>query len=66
MSYEMITTGDTGGVEFLHITSTVFRKWKVWRVQFHDGKETFLFKCGNEWWCWSRCYLNKTAVRAVE
>ena len=66
MSYEMIQTGESDVIKFLHITSTSFRKWKLWRVQFHDGKETFLYRCGNEWMQWSKTHLDKPVLTAIE
>jgi hypothetical protein len=65
MSYEMIQTGERELIKFLHITSTSFRKWKVWRVQFHDGNETFLYRCGDEWMHWSKTHLDKPVLKAI-
>ncbi|WP_184549308.1 hypothetical protein [Mucilaginibacter sp. FT3.2] len=65
MSYEIIQTADSDVMKFLHITSVIYKKWKVWRVQFHDGKETFLYRCGKEWVHWSKDYLDKPALQAV-
>ena len=66
MSYEMIQIGESDVIKFLHITSTSFRKWKLWRVQFHDGKETFLYRCGNEWMQYSKTHLDKPVLKAIE
>jgi hypothetical protein len=38
-----------GAVLLLQITAATFKTWKVWRVQFDNGKEVMLYKCGNEW-----------------
>lgn len=65
MSYEMIQTAGNDMFKFLHITSTSFRQWKVWRIQFHDGKETFLYRCDNEWMQWSKSYLDKPVLKAI-
>ena len=65
MSYEMIKTGESEVIKFLHVTSTSFRQWKVWRVQFHDGKETFVYRSGNEWTQWSKTNLDKPVLEAV-
>ncbi|RKR84732.1 hypothetical protein BDD43_4983 [Mucilaginibacter gracilis] len=65
MSYEIIQTGETEVFKLLHVTSTRFRKWIVWRVQFHDGKETFLYRCDNEWMQWSKTHLDKPVLKAV-
>ncbi|EHQ24961.1 hypothetical protein [Mucilaginibacter paludis] len=66
MSYEIIQTEETGVIRFLHITSTSFRRWKIWRIQFHDGKETFMYRCGNQWMQWSKNYLDKPVLKAIE
>jgi hypothetical protein len=47
MSYEIILAD--GAILPLQITAATFKNWKVWRVQFKDGKEVMLYKCGNEW-----------------
>jgi len=31
------------------ITSAIFKTWKVWKVQFNNGMEAILYKCGNIW-----------------
>jgi hypothetical protein len=37
-----------GAVLLLQITAATFKTWKVWRVQFVDGREAMLYKCGDE------------------
>ena len=48
MRYEMALSLD-GLEQTLQITSETFKKWMVWKVQFKEGKEAMLFKCGNIW-----------------
>jgi len=38
-----------GTTQLIQIKSDFFKKWKVWKVQFADGKAAMLFKSGNEW-----------------
>ena len=38
-----------GTVQAIQIVATTFKKLKVWLVQFKDGKQAMLYKCGNEW-----------------
>jgi hypothetical protein len=47
MSYEILLAD--GAVLLFQITAATFKTWKVWNVQFEDGKEVMLYKCGNEW-----------------
>jgi len=47
MSYEIILAD--GAILPLQITAATFKNWKVWKIQFKDGKEAMLYKCGNEW-----------------
>jgi len=47
MSYEILLAN--GAVSPFQITATTYKTWKVWKIQFKDGKEVMLYKCGNEW-----------------
>jgi hypothetical protein len=47
MSYEILLAN--GAVSPFQITATTYKIWKVWKIQFKDGKEVMLYKCGNEW-----------------
>jgi hypothetical protein len=47
MNYK-ITSAD-GTIERIQITSDYFKKWKVWKIGFKDGKVAMLFKVGTEW-----------------
>ena len=47
MSYEILFEDEA--IKIVHITSATFKTWKIWRIEFHDGKEVVLYKCGNEW-----------------
>ena len=47
MSYEILLAD--GVVVLLQITAATFKTWKVWKIQFTDGREAMLYKCGNEW-----------------
>jgi hypothetical protein len=47
MSYEIVLAGQA--LQYVHITSLMFNSRKVWKIEFHDGKEAVLYKCSNEW-----------------
>ncbi|TSD67296.1 hypothetical protein FFF34_007840 [Inquilinus sp. KBS0705] len=38
-----------GTTHLVQITAALFKKWKVWKVEFADGKAAMLLKSGNEW-----------------
>jgi len=65
MSYEIVITDEADGLRFCHVTSTIFKTWKLWRVQYHDGNESILYKCGAQWMQWSKTYLNKQVLYAI-
>ena len=65
MSYEIIFAGKSEDLNFLHITSTTFKDRKVWRIQFHDGKEVILYKCGYNWQQSSKQHIDKPCLKAI-
>jgi len=65
MSYEIVPTGKSEVLNFLHITSTIFKDRKVWRIQFHDGKEVILYKCGYSWQQSSIHHIDKPSLQAI-
>ena len=65
MSYEIILTGENDAIQFLHITSSVFKMDKVWQIQFHDGKEAMLHKCSDEWVQYSGDWLDSPTLIAI-
>ncbi|HMG09066.1 MAG TPA: hypothetical protein VK609_11180 [Mucilaginibacter sp.] len=38
-----------GYKQVLQVIADTYKKWKVWKVKFQDGKEAILFKCGSLW-----------------
>ncbi|MCQ6957503.1 hypothetical protein [Mucilaginibacter aquariorum] len=38
-----------GTTQLIQITTDLYKSWKVWKVQFADGKAAMLFKSGNAW-----------------
>jgi hypothetical protein len=38
-----------GTAQLIQITTDYYKTWKVWKVQFKDGKEAILLKFGNQW-----------------
>ena len=63
MSYEILLAD--GVVVLLQITAATFKTWKVWRVQFIDGREVMLYKCGEEWVQRNDDHLDKTVIIAI-
>jgi hypothetical protein len=46
-SHEIIL--EAQALQDVSITSLLFNSRKVWKVEFHNGNEALLYKCGNEW-----------------
>ena len=51
-----------GTVQAIQIMSTTFKKFKVWLVQFKDGKQAMLYKCGNEWMQRTEDFLDASLI----
>jgi hypothetical protein len=47
MVYQFIVKDKT--VQLVQVTAAIFKKWKVWKVRFNDGREAMLYKLGGEW-----------------
>jgi len=47
MKYKVILADGTA--QLIQITTDYYKTWKVWKVQFKDGKEAILLKFGNQW-----------------
>jgi hypothetical protein len=54
-----------GKTHLVQITADLFKNWKVWKIQFEDGKAAILFKFGNEWMQRRDDYLDAYAVTAI-
>ena len=65
MSYEIILTEENEAFRLCHVTSTVFKTRKVWRIQFHDGKEAMLYKCSDKWMQYNVEWLDTFTLIAV-
>jgi len=63
MSYEILLAD--GVVVLLQITAATFKTWKVWKIQFTDGREVMLYKCGEEWVQRNDDHLDKAAIIAI-
>jgi len=63
MSYEILLAD--GVVVLLQITAATFKTWKVWNVQFIDGREVMLYKCGNEWVQRNEDHLDNAVILAI-
>ena len=54
-----------GTTHAIQIISTTFKKFKVWVVQFKDGKQAMLYKCGNEWLQRTEDFLDGPLINAI-
>jgi hypothetical protein len=63
MSYEILLAN--GAVLLLQITAGTFKTWKVWKIQFTDGREVMLYKCGDEWVQRNEDQLENSTVIAI-
>ena len=63
MSYEILLADQA--LQYMHITSLIFNSRTVWKVEFHDGKEAVLYKCGNEWMQRMEDSLEISSVTAI-
>ncbi len=63
MSYEILLAD--GAVLLLQITAATFKTWKVWKIQFTDGREAMLYKCGDEWVQRNEDQLDNVAIIAI-
>ena len=63
MSYEILLAD--GAVLLFQITAATFKTWKVWKIQFTDGREAMLYKCGNEWVQRNEDQLDNSAIVAI-
>jgi hypothetical protein len=63
MRYEILLAD--GAVLLLQITTATFKTWKVWKIQFTDGREAMLYKCGDEWVQRNEDQLDNSAIIAI-
>lgn len=54
-----------GSVHAVQIIRTTFKKLRVWLVQFKDGKQAMLYKCGNEWLQRIEDFLDASLIRTI-
>lgn len=54
-----------GTSKIIQILSTTFKKLKVWKVRFEDGREILLYKVGAEWLQRTEDYLEQCYVIAI-
>lgn len=54
-----------GTVQAIQIMSTTFKKFKVWLVQFKDGKQAMLYKSGDEWMQRTEDFLDASLIRII-
>jgi hypothetical protein len=54
-----------GTVQAIQIIATTFKKLKVWLVQFKDGKQAMLYKCGSEWLQRTDDFLDASLIKIL-
>lgn len=54
-----------GTTKIIQILATTFKKLKVWKVGFDDGKEILLYKVGTEWMQRTEDYLEECYVISI-
>ncbi len=63
MSHEILLAD--GAILILQITAATFKTWKVWKIQFADGREAMLYKLGNEWVQRNEDQLDESSIVAI-
>ena len=63
MNYKIRLTDGT--TQMIQIIATTFKKLKVWKLHFTNGKEIMLYKVGNEWMQRTEDYLELCYVLAI-
>ena len=51
-----------GTVQAVQIVATTFKKFRVWLVEFKDGKQAMLYKSGNEWMQRTEDFLDASLI----
>ena len=54
-----------GTVQAIQIMATTLKKFKVWLVQFKDGKQAVLYKCGNSWMQRTEDFLDESLILII-
>jgi len=54
-----------GTTQVVQIIATTFKKLKVWKLHFTNGKEIMLYKAGSEWLQRTEDYLEQCYVTSI-
>lgn len=54
-----------GTTQIVKIIATTFKKLKVWKLDFSNGKEIMLYKVGSEWLQRTEDYLEQRYVASI-
>lgn len=54
-----------GTTQIVKIIATTFKKLKVWKLDFSNGKEIMLYKVGSEWLQRTEDYLEQGYVASI-
>lgn len=63
MSFEIMQTN--GAVQFIFITTAIYKTWKVWRVSFEDETEVMLYKLADEWMQRTNDHLDHYTLKTI-
>ena len=63
MKYKVILADGTA--QLIQITTDYYKTWKVWKVQFKDGKEAILLKFGNQWMQRHEDFLDSSSLTLI-
>jgi hypothetical protein len=63
MDYKISLTDGT--TQVVKIIATTYKKFKVWKLHFTNGKEIMLYKVGTEWLQRTEDYLEQCYVTAI-
>lgn len=62
MKYKVLLAGTA---HYIKIKAEHYKNWKVWRIQFDNGKKATLVKMGNEWMQRHEDFLDKSALITI-
>lgn len=63
MDYKVRLTDGT--TQIVKIIATTYKKLKVWKLKFNDGKEIMLYKVGSEWLQRTEDYLEQRYLISI-
>ncbi|RKR84005.1 hypothetical protein BDD43_4222 [Mucilaginibacter gracilis] len=62
MKYKVLLANTS---QLVRITVDKYKSWKVWKVEFADGRIAMLFKAGNEWMQRNEDFLESATIKTI-